>query len=57
MDLSGYTIKIQKDEEGDYMATCDEFPGLSVFAFTPEDAIKGAHEILPFFIEHSKVGL
>lgn len=46
------------DEDGDYVAECDEIPGLSALAPTPEAAIGELKEaILAYFEELDAQGL
>jgi predicted RNase H-like HicB family nuclease len=42
------------DEDGEYLATVTEFPGLSAFGATPEEAIAEARTALEGFIETYK---
>ena len=47
-----YSIKlIWSDKDDSYVATIDEFPGLSAFGKTPEKAIKEAITACELFIE------
>ena len=47
-----YSIKlIWSDKDESYIATIDEFPGLSAFSKTPEKAIKEAITACELFIE------
>ena len=48
-----YTIHIfWSDEDEGYIAVCDEFPGLSAFGETREDALSEAQIALSLMIEH-----
>ena len=50
--MSKYPINILwSDEDGEYMATCPSFPGLSAFGETEEEALHEAKEALQLFIE------
>ncbi len=48
-----YTIHIfWSDEDEGFIAICDEFPGLSAFGGTREDALNEAQAALSLMIEH-----
>ncbi len=42
---------VWSDLDNEYMATCPEFPGLSAFGATPEDALSEAQIAMELFIE------
>lgn len=42
---------VWSDLDNEYMATCPEFPGLSAFGATPEEALSEAQTALELFIE------
>jgi predicted RNase H-like HicB family nuclease len=48
-----YTIQIfwSKDDDG-FIAVCDEFPGLSAFGETREEALAEAQKALDLMVEH-----
>ena len=45
---------VWSDLDNEYMATCPEFPGLSAFGATPEEALAEAQTALELFIETYK---
>ncbi|HEY2867668.1 MAG TPA: type II toxin-antitoxin system HicB family antitoxin [Pyrinomonadaceae bacterium] len=48
-----YTIHIfWSDPDEGFIAVCDEFPGLSAFGSTREDALEEAQAALDIMIEH-----
>jgi predicted RNase H-like HicB family nuclease len=48
-----YTIHIfWSDEDGGFIALCDEFPGLSAFGETRETALQEAQVALDLMVEH-----
>jgi predicted RNase H-like HicB family nuclease len=48
-----YTIHIfWSDEDDGFIAACEEFPGLSAFGETREDALREAQHALDLMIEH-----
>jgi predicted RNase H-like HicB family nuclease len=50
--MNRYSTNISwSDEDGSYIATCPEFPGLSAFGETPEEALAEAHIALQLFID------
>jgi len=51
-DMENYSFRIEwSDQDGGYIATCPEFPGLSAFGETPEEAIEEAQIALELFVE------
>lgn len=56
--MENYSFRLEwSDEDGGYIATCPEFPGLSAFGETPEQAIEEAKIALELFIEdHEESG-
>ncbi len=53
--MSKYPINIVwSDEDGEYMATCTSFAGLSAFGETEEEALREAKIALELFIESYK---
>lgn len=53
MQKYGFDI-FWSEEDGGYIATCPDFPGLSAFGETEEDALKEAKTALGLFIETLK---
>lgn len=50
--MNKYSLNIfWSDEDEGYIATCPEFPGLSAFGETPEEAMAEAQTALQLFIE------
>jgi len=50
--MNRYSINIfWSDEDESYIATCPEFPGLSAFGETPEEALAEAQIALQLFID------
>ena len=48
-----HTIHIfWSDEDGGFIAACDEFPGLSAFGESREEALEKAQTALNLMIEH-----
>ncbi|MEX1123054.1 MAG: type II toxin-antitoxin system HicB family antitoxin, partial [Balneolales bacterium] len=45
-----FTLKYSREDEG-YLAQCPEFPNLSAFGDTPEEAVQEARVALELFIE------
>lgn len=45
---------VWSDLDNEYMAICSEFPGLSAFGATPEEALAEANIALELFIETYK---
>lgn len=53
--MNKYPINIVwSEEDGEYLATCASFPGLSAFGETEEEALKQAKIALELFIESYK---
>jgi len=47
-----YSFRVQySEEDGGYIALSPEFPGLSAFGETPEEAIRESETALDLFIE------
>lgn len=50
--MNRYSMNISwSDEDESYVATCPEFPGLSAFGETPEEALAEAQIALQLFID------
>ena len=50
--MNRYSMNIfWSDEDESYIATCPEFPGLSAFGETPEEALAEAQIALQLFID------
>jgi predicted RNase H-like HicB family nuclease len=56
--MENFSFRLEwSDEDEGYIATCPEFPGLSAFGETPEEAIEEAQIALELFIEdHEESG-
>lgn len=53
--MNRYSMNISwSDEDQEYVATCPEFPGLSAFGETPEEALSEAQIALSLFIDNYK---
>lgn len=39
------------EEDGGFIATCPEFPGLSAFGRSPEEAVQEAETVLEMYVE------
>lgn len=53
MDRYAFNI-VWSEEDGEYLATCSSFPGLSAFGETEEEALHEAKVALSLFIESYK---
>lgn len=47
VDHHTYTVKWSA-EDGEYLATCNEFPSLSWLTQTPEEALSGIRRVVGF---------
>ncbi|HEY8720846.1 type II toxin-antitoxin system HicB family antitoxin [Pengzhenrongella sp.] len=47
IDITRYTYRVTwSAEDGEYVATCPEFPSLSWLAITQEDALRGLRDLI-----------